>query len=45
MINDLPGERRNLTVNCGQTLFVDGDDMYFGQDRLVLVEEALRRTG
>ena len=25
------------------TMFVDGDDMYFGQDRLVLVEEALRR--
>ena len=24
------------------TLFVNGDDMYFGNDRLVLVEEALR---
>jgi 2-hydroxychromene-2-carboxylate isomerase len=24
------------------TLFVDGDDMYFGNDRLILVEEALR---
>ena len=26
------------------TMFVDGDDMYFGNDRLVLVREALRRT-
>lgn len=25
------------------TMFVDGDDMYFGNDRLVLVERALRR--
>ena len=25
------------------TMFVDGDDMYFGNDRLVLVEDALRR--
>jgi 2-hydroxychromene-2-carboxylate isomerase len=25
------------------TLFVDGDDMYFGNDRLELVREALRR--
>ena len=24
------------------TIFVDGDDMYFGNDRLVLVQEALR---
>lgn len=27
------------------TMFVNGDDMYFGQDRLVLVEEALKRAG
>ena len=27
------------------TLFVDGGDMYFGNDRLVLVREALRRAG
>jgi len=27
------------------TIFVDGDDMYFGNDRLVLVREALRGTG
>jgi 2-hydroxychromene-2-carboxylate isomerase len=27
------------------TLFVDGDDMYFGNDRLVLVREALARKG
>ena len=27
------------------TMFVDGDDMYFGNDRLQLVEEALRRGG
>ncbi len=26
------------------TLFVDGDDMYFGNDRLPLVREALRRA-
>ncbi|MEL7465294.1 MAG: 2-hydroxychromene-2-carboxylate isomerase [Pseudomonadota bacterium] len=26
------------------TMFVNGDDMYFGQDRLILVEEALKRT-
>ena len=26
------------------TFYVDGDDMYFGQDRLVLVEEALARA-
>lgn len=26
------------------TLFVDGDDMYFGNDRLVLVEQALARA-
>jgi 2-hydroxychromene-2-carboxylate isomerase len=26
------------------TMFVDGDDMYFGNDRLVLVREALRRA-
>ncbi|HXK21775.1 MAG TPA: 2-hydroxychromene-2-carboxylate isomerase [Myxococcota bacterium] len=26
------------------TLFVDGDDMYFGNDRLVLVREALKRA-
>ena len=26
------------------TLFVDGDDMYFGNDRLVLVREALRQA-
>jgi 2-hydroxychromene-2-carboxylate isomerase len=26
------------------TVFVDGDDMYFGNDRLVLVREALRRS-
>jgi 2-hydroxychromene-2-carboxylate isomerase len=26
------------------TLFVDGDDMYFGNDRLPLVAEALRRS-
>ena len=25
------------------TMFVDGDDMYFGNDRLVLVSDALRR--
>jgi 2-hydroxychromene-2-carboxylate isomerase len=25
------------------TLFVDGDDMYFGNDRLVLVREAIKR--
>ena len=25
------------------TMFVDGDDLYFGNDRLVLVREALRR--
>ena len=25
------------------TMFVDGDDMYFGNDRLVLVREALLR--
>jgi len=25
------------------TMFIDGDDMYFGNDRLVLVEHALRR--
>jgi 2-hydroxychromene-2-carboxylate isomerase len=25
------------------TIFVDGDDMYFGNDRLGLVREALRR--
>jgi len=27
------------------TIFVDGDDLYFGNDRLVLVREALRRRG
>ena len=27
------------------TFFVDGDDMYFGNDRLVLVREALARAG
>ena len=27
------------------TLFVDSDDMYFGNDRLELVREALRRAG
>jgi 2-hydroxychromene-2-carboxylate isomerase len=27
------------------TMFVDGDDMYFGNDRLVLVREALARAG
>lgn len=27
------------------TMFVNGDDMYFGQDRLMLVEAALRRAG
>ncbi len=26
------------------TMFVDGEDMYFGQDRLVLVEEVLKRA-
>ena len=26
------------------TFFVEGSDMYFGNDRLVLVEEALRRA-
>lgn len=26
------------------TIFVDGDDMYFGNDRLVLVEAALQRS-
>jgi 2-hydroxychromene-2-carboxylate isomerase len=26
------------------TMFVDGDDMYFGNDRLPLVQQALRRT-
>jgi len=26
------------------TMFVDGDDMYFGNDRLPLVQEALRRA-
>jgi 2-hydroxychromene-2-carboxylate isomerase len=27
------------------TIFVNGDDMYFGNDRLVLVREALRKKG
>ena len=27
------------------TIFVDGEDMYFGNDRLVLVREALRASG
>ena len=27
------------------TIFVDGDDMYFGNDRLPLLHEALRRRG
>ena len=27
------------------TLFVDGGDMYFGQDRLTLLEERLKQTG
>ena len=27
------------------TMFVNGDDMYFGNDRLVLVREALRGSG
>jgi len=27
------------------TIFVNGDDMYFGNDRLVLVREALRASG
>jgi 2-hydroxychromene-2-carboxylate isomerase len=27
------------------TMFVDGDDMYFGNDRLVLVRDALARSG
>lgn len=27
------------------TFFVNGDDMYFGNDRIVLVEAALRRAG
>lgn len=27
------------------TIFVDGDDMYFGNDRLPLLREALRRRG
>ena len=27
------------------TMFVDHEDMYFGNDRLVLVERALRRQG
>jgi 2-hydroxychromene-2-carboxylate isomerase len=27
------------------TMFVDGDDLYFGNDRLPLVREALRRAG
>ncbi|MBV9693824.1 MAG: DsbA family protein, partial [Alphaproteobacteria bacterium] len=27
------------------TMFVDGDDMYFGNDRLPLVEAALMRDG
>jgi 2-hydroxychromene-2-carboxylate isomerase len=26
------------------TMFVDGDDLYFGNDRLPLVEAALRRV-
>ena len=27
------------------TMFVDGDDMYFGNDRLALVGDALERNG
>ena len=27
------------------TMFVNGDDMYFGNDRLLLVREALSRSG
>jgi 2-hydroxychromene-2-carboxylate isomerase len=40
--------RRNTDERGGfgsPTLFVDGGDMYFGNDRLELVREALRRSG
>ena len=48
----LPEMKRKLRDNTEElaerggfgspTMFVDGDDMYFGNDRLELVEEALR---
>ncbi len=50
---DTPEARQKLRDNGDElvrrggfgapTWFVDGDDMYFGNDRLVLVREALRR--
>ena len=49
-IND-PSYKARLKANTDElierggfgspTMFVDGDDMYFGNDRLVLVREAL----
>jgi 2-hydroxychromene-2-carboxylate isomerase len=48
-----PGPKQRLRANTDElvarggfgspTIFVDGADMYFGNDRLVLVREALRR--
>ena len=50
-----PGVKQKLRANTDEliarggfgspTIFVDGDDMYFGNDRLPLVREALRRAG
>ena len=49
----LPDTKKRLRENTNEliarggfgspTLFVNGDDMYFGNDRLPLVREALRR--
>lgn len=52
---DAPEARARLRANTDElvarggfgspTMFVDGDDMYFGNDRLELVAAALRRAG
>jgi 2-hydroxychromene-2-carboxylate isomerase len=51
---ELPSYKERLRENTAElvrrggfgspTLFVDGEDMYFGNDRLPLVEQALRRS-
>ncbi len=51
---DAPDARARLRANTDEliarggfgspTFFVCGDDMYFGQDRIMLVREAVRRT-
>jgi 2-hydroxychromene-2-carboxylate isomerase len=53
LLAELPNHRHSLKANTDEliarggfgspTMFVDGSDMYFGNDRVVLVEAALRR--